>query len=133
MTTTEVWTLVGVNGALLGVTGFFIKQWINGVMEDSKTNKEEISEHKDKVNEDISKIRSELGKRKGETELLRKDLELLSSETRKNFEGVNIHMNYQKGVLDDIKKSVETGSRAEVSAITQLVDLLNKEKNKGNK
>jgi hypothetical protein len=131
MTQTEIWTLVGVNGALLGVTGFFIKQWINGVMEDSKTNKEEIAEHKDRVSDDINQIRNELGKRKGETELLRKDLELLSSETRKNFEGVNIHMNYQKGVLDDIKKSVETGSKAEVSAITQLVSLLNKERRDG--
>jgi hypothetical protein len=131
MTQTEIWTLVGVNGALLGVTGFFIKQWINGVMEDSKTNKEEIAEHKDRVSDDINQIRNELGKRKGETELLRKDLELLASETRKNFEGVNIHMNYQKGVLDDIKKSVETGSKAEVSAITQLVSLLNKERGDG--
>lgn len=131
MGTTEIWILVGINSALLGITGFFVKQWINGVKEDNSENRDKLEQHKADTDKQITLMKTELGKRKGETELLRKDLELLSSETRKNFEGVNIHMNYQKTTLDEIKNSISASSQAELTAIKDLVMMLKKEKNEG--
>ena len=131
MGATEIWILVGVNSLLLGITGFFVKQWINGVKDDHKENRDEFAKYKDENDKQILSMKTELGKRKGETELLRKDLEILSAETRKNFEGVNIHMNYQKTALDEIKSSISSSSKAELDAITELVKMLKEEKGNG--
>ena len=116
--------MLGVNSLLLAISSFFIKQWINQVKSSERENKTDLSNYKLTNDKAISSIRAELGKRKGETELLRKDLELLSSETRKNFEGVNIHMNYQKTTLDEIKQAVADSSKNEVAAISELVKML---------
>lgn len=130
MDATQVWILIGVNSLLLGITGFFIKAWIKDVKQSNDENKDGLHAHRSYTEKEISSIKSELGKRKGETELLRKDLELLASETRKNFEGVNIHMNYQRTTLDEIRKSVEERGKKEVQAISDLVTLLSKNQDK---
>jgi hypothetical protein len=113
---------------LLAISSFFIKQWINGVKLGESENRNDFTSYKLSNDKAISSIRAELGKRKGETELLRKDLELLSSETRKNFEGVNIHMNYQKTALDEIKQAISDSSKNEVAAISELVKMLKDDK-----
>jgi hypothetical protein len=124
----EIWIMLGVNSMLLAISSFFIKQWINGVKIGESENKNDFNNYKLSNDKAISSIRAELGKRKGETELLRKDLELLSSETRKNFEGVNIHMNYQKTALDEIKQAISDSSKNEVAAISELVKMLKDDK-----
>ena len=120
----EIWIMLGVNSILLAISSFFIKQWINGVKLGESENRNDFTNYKSSNDAAISSIKAELGKRKGETELLRKDLELLSSETRKNFEGVNIHMNYQKTALDEIKQAISDSSKNEVAAISELVKML---------
>lgn len=122
--TIETWALLGVNSVLLGITSFFIKQWINQVKDSERENRDDFQKHKEDTDKDLAYIRQELGKRKGETELLRKDLELLSAETRKNFEAVNIHMNYQKTSLDEIKNAITAARNEEMAAISELVKLL---------
>ena len=122
--TIETWALLGVNSVLLGITSFFIKQWINQVKDSERENRDDFQKHKEDTDKDLANIRQELGKRKGETELLRKDLELLSAETRKNFEAVNIHMNYQKTSLDEIKNAITAARNEEMAAISELVKLL---------
>jgi hypothetical protein len=122
--TVETWALLGVNSTLLGVASFFIKQWISQVKDAEKENRTDFQKHKEDTEKDLTYIRAELGKRKGETELLRKDLELLSAETRKNFEAVNIHMNYQKTSLDEIKNAITAARNEEMAAISELVKLL---------
>ncbi len=124
----EIWIMLGVNSMLLAISSFFIKQWINGVKLGESENRNDFTSYKLSNDKAISSIRAELGKRKGETELLRKDLELLSSETRKNFEGVNIHMNYQKTALDEIKQAISDSSKNEVAAISELVKMLKDDK-----
>ena len=128
MSGTEVWILIGVNSLLLGITGFFVKQWINGVKEDNRDNRDKLEEYKKVADKELSTLNAEVGKRKGETELLRKDLVLLSSETRKNFENINIHMNYQKTALDEIKTSVSNRGASELQAILELTKKLNADK-----
>lgn len=128
MSGTEVWILIGVNSILLGITGFFVKQWINGVKEDNRDNRDKLEEYKKSADKELSTLNAEIGKRKGETELLRKDLVLLSSETRKNFENINIHMNYQKTALDEIKTSVSNRGASELQAILELTKKLNADK-----
>jgi len=124
----EIWIMLGVNSMLLAISSFFIKQWINGVKLGESENRNDFTSYKLSNDKAISSIKAELGKRKGETELLRKDLELLSSETRKNFEGVNIHMNYQKTALDEIKQAISDSSKNEVAAISELVKMLKDDK-----
>ena len=128
MGATEIWILIGVNTLLLGITGFFVKQWINSVKEDNQENRDKLDSHKESADKEIGELKREVGKRKGETELLRKDLELLSSETRKNFESMSIHMNYQKTALDEIKTSVSNRGASELQAILELTKKLNDDK-----
>lgn len=126
MSIVEIWTIIGGNSALLTVTGFLLKQWISRLKTDHEESREDFHRYREETDKQLFNMKNELGKRKGETELLRKDLELLSSETRKNFEAVNIHMNYQKTALDEIKNSIISNGRRELDAITELIQMMKK-------
>lgn len=128
MNTTEIGVLVAVNTVLLGIAGFFVKQWINSVKEDNKYNRDELRLFKEESDRKFASLKSEMGKRKGETELLRKDLEMTAAESRKSFENMSIHMNYQKTSLEEIKKSITDRGASELEAILELTKKLNNEK-----
>lgn len=124
--TTQLWIMITANSILLGISGFLVKQWINSVKEDSKSNQEDLKEHKKEVDEQFGKLTTEMGKRKGETALLKKDMEKLSIETNKNFENVKVHMEYQKTALDDIRQGVNNKNDVEVKALISLIEKLDK-------
>ena len=45
--TIETWALLGVNSVLLGITSFFIKQWINQVKDSERENRDDFQKHKE--------------------------------------------------------------------------------------
>ncbi len=128
-----IWALSSINGLLILVSSFFIKNWMKSVKEETDDLKDELRKHREEIKqielnnqEQIADINHEIGKRKGEIDLLKKDVEKLASDSLNNFENLKLHLNYQKTSLEEIKKDAKERKMDMDSNFKTLIELISK-------